>query len=269
MNCPKCGFQQDEGTECMRCGLIFARYHAVVAAPQSRPKPRESVGQLIGSPLRKFYRVFRWVSLVGLIIVISLILKTSPPPRIEVTADAVQHAEAKIQELQSSISQETEHTLEMDEPELNGWLRENLALKKPQDTAPTPTYQMQKSPASLAKKATAGSKTLEDLSLEEAQSSVRDVQIELLEDSLRLYALVDVHGADISMELEGKVQVVDGYIRLEPTSGKLGSLPLMAQMLQSVAHRLFDSPENKEKFRLPPNIQDIRVEHSQFIVESR
>jgi hypothetical protein len=36
-----------------------------------------------------------------------------------------------------------------------------------------------------------------------------------------------------------------------------------------VANRLFDSPENREKFRLPPHIQDMRIEHGQLIVTSR
>jgi hypothetical protein len=86
---------------------------------------------------------------------------------------------------------------------------------------------------------------------------------------LRIYAVFDFHGVDLSLELEGPLVVRDGYIKLEPTGGKLGSLPLMAGTLQSVTDRLFDSPENKEKFRLPPQIQDIRVEHGQLVVLSR
>lgn len=27
MECPKCGFQQDEGEECLRCGVLFAKAH--------------------------------------------------------------------------------------------------------------------------------------------------------------------------------------------------------------------------------------------------
>jgi hypothetical protein len=105
--------------------------------------------------------------------------------------------------------------------------------------------------------------------MEEVRSSVRDVEIELLEDSLRLYALLDVHGVDVSLELEGQIFVRDGYMRLEPTSGKLGSFPLMAGMLESVAGHIFDSPENKQKFHLPPNIRDVRIEHGQLLVTSR
>jgi hypothetical protein len=33
--------------------------------------------------------------------------------------------------------------------------------------------------------------------------------------------------------------------------------------------RLFDSPENKEKFRLPPHIRDLRVENGEIVVSYR
>jgi hypothetical protein len=74
---------------------------------------------------------------------------------------------------------------------------------------------------------------------------------------------------DLSLELEGQLTVRDGCLRLEPTAGKLGSLPLMQATLEGAAYRLFDSPENKEKFRLPPEIRDVRVERGRLIVSSQ
>jgi hypothetical protein len=58
-------------------------------------------------------------------------------------------------------------------------------------------------------------------------------------------------------------------MKLVPSSGKLGSFPLASATLNSVADRLFESPENKGKFRLPPHIQDIRIERGQFVIISR
>lgn len=265
MNCPKCGFQQDGGPQCLRCGLVFAHYHAAAAFPQPKSEQSRSSDQSIVALLRRFYRIFRWVSLAGLIVVIFLILHDSPPPQIVITPDASQHAEAKIQEFQSSANQSGERKLEIDQSELNAWLSENLVLGRPRDSVPS--NQTPESAISPDKKAT-GSQTLDDRSLEQMQSSIRDVKIELLEDSLRLYAIFDLHGVGLSMQLEGQPLVRDGYMRLELTGGKLGSFPLTAGMLQSVAKRLFDSPENKEKFRLPPHIRDIRIESGQLVVTS-
>jgi hypothetical protein len=267
MNCPKCGYQQDAGTECLRCGIIFARYRsgAVSLPPEAKPGPNP-VQPAIGK-LRRFYRIFRWVCLAGTIFVLFLIFRPSSPPRIEASPAAAESAESKIELFQSSIGLGTEQRLEMDESELNGWLRNNLALKKSAGSKPA-NPQDTETLIELAKTATGG-RTISNEDLEQAQTSVRDVKIELLENSLRVYALFDLHGVDLSLEIEGQPVVRDGYIKLEPSSGKLGSLPLMAGTLQRATARIFDSPENKEKFKLPPDIRDIRIEQGQLVVLSR
>lgn len=174
--------------------------------------------------------------------ILALMLHVPSPPRIVIPPDASDQAQAKIKKFQSAAARHLSRRLFLDESELNGWLQENLALKD--------------SPAAAA-------------ALEQAQSSVRDVKIRLLEDSVGLHALVDVHGIDVSLMLEGKLQVRDGYMRLEPTRGKLGSLPLLAGTLEKTSSQIFASPENREKFRLPPHIQDVRVEHGKLVVTSQ
>lgn len=267
MECPKCGFQQDAATECLRCGIIFARYHSKALSLQPKAKIGLNPVQPAIGKFRRFYRIFRWVGLAGTILVLFLILRPSSPPRIETSPSAAESAESKIEQFQSSIGPGTEQRLEMDESELNAWLQSNLALKKPAGSKPA-IPQDAESLIELAK-TTAGGPTISDEALEQAQTSVRDVKIELLENSLRVYALFDLHGMDLSLELEGQPVVRDGCIKLELSSGKLGSLPLMAGTLQRAAARIFDSPENKEKFKLPPDIQDIRIEQGQLVVLSR
>jgi len=266
MNCPKCGYQQNDGPECFRCGLVFSRF---------RPEPHlEKLEEREQSPLRaaggyflRLYRVFRWISLAVLILAIILILRTSKAPTIAIPPDAVHLAEDKIQRFESAARRGAENRLELDQPELNGWLNANLALRKDGGSGPV-TPQTQGSLIELAKTA-AGGRALDDVSLQQAQSSIRDIKVELSDDTLHLYAIFDLHGMDMSMELEGRLTAQDGYLRLEPTGGKLGSLPLMAGTLQAVADRLFTSPENKEKFKLPPFIQDVRIESGNLIVISR
>ena len=267
MNCPKCGFQQKEGPECLRCGVVFARY---AAAPEFRPPRMHPAGDSAEKPqgtFRKIYRLLRWAVPALLLIVLVLMLRSSPPPHVASNPEAAKRAQAKIEEFQSSLGTGTEQQLSMDESELNGWLHENLALKGTSDSRPAEAPNSE-TILELAKTAN-GTSAAGREALEQMQSNVHDVQIELLDNSLRIYAVFDFHGMDLTMELEGQPVVQDGYIRLEPSGGKLGSLPLLAGALKNATDRLFSSPENREKFKLPPQIQDVRVEQGRLLILSR
>jgi hypothetical protein len=270
MICQKCGYQSDEQRDCPRCGLVYTRYRARdITDPLPRRFRTSSGGHRMWqtvSSLSRFYHIFRWAILAALIAILALILHDSPPPSIANIPNAAQRAEHKIKAFRSSMSRGPSKRLALDEPELNGWLNENMALKKP-------TYlaigsQIPESLIASASKARAEHSKQNNPSTEKPQS-VRDIRIALLENSLRLYMIVSVHGMDLSLELEGLPIIQNGYLRLEPSRGKLGSLPLMPGTLISIARRLFDSPENKEKFRVPPQLNDIRVEQRQFVVISR
>jgi hypothetical protein len=205
--------------------------------------------------------------LAGIILVLFLLLRTSQPPPIEIAPEAARRAEGKIAEFQASLGRGAPQILAMDQAELNGWLHANLALKKPEGGSDTLPKALETSPdtgLAAEPETQADAETLEQL-----QSSVQDVRIELLENALCIYARFEVHGMDLSLELEGRPAVRDGYLKLEPIRGKLGSLPLMAGTLKSATDRLFESPQNREKFRLPPEIEDIRVEQGRLVVISR
>ncbi len=202
----------------------------------------------------RFYRVFRWVVLAGLVLVILLILRRAPPPRIHADPAAKERLQAKLEELQRARQAGEPYTLRMPEAELNGWLGSNLALA-PGDRPPA---KPEGSPSPAAQP-----------TIEEVRSSVREVKIDLLEDRLLAYVVFDFHGMDLSLSLEGRLSVRNGYLRFAPSSGKLGSLPLPQAALDAAVQRLFDNPENKEKLHLPPEISDIRVENNELVVSCK
>ena len=269
IDCPKCGFHQKQGDECLRCGIVFARYHSAFdkfPAPM-RPDLKDVTLQPKTHIFRSIYRIFRWASLAVSILVLVLILVPTAAPPVSYTPEQVQQAEAKVQDFKESTQIGRPDSLAMDESELNGWLGNNLALKGSERIAPAPTPKTPESAILLAKKAVAP-ESAAAAELQQAQSSVRDVKIALHEDSMTVHVAFELYGKSLSLELAGRLGVQDGYLRFEPISGKLGSLPLLAGSLKGTVDRLFSSPENREKFRLPPQIQDIRIEQRQLIVST-
>ena len=250
MNCLKCGWKQDGGNECRRCGIVFSRY----GSPKSKTAAAVLAGPGSRTPFRRIYRVFRWAALGSSILVLMLMLRKSPPPDVQINPEAAKRAEDKLHELRSASKEDRPYTLQLDEAELNSWLRSNLHLGLKGDETPA-------EPA-LNEEDTAQA-------VERLRSTVRDVKIQLLGDRLRGYVLFDFHGKDLTLVLEGRLAVEDGYLRLQPTRGTLGALPLPHSSLKSAVARLFDRPENRETFRVPPEIRDIRVERGELVVVRR
>jgi hypothetical protein len=137
----------------------------------------------------------------------------------------------------------------LNEAELNFWMQSNLAL----GTEPAAGGSGAPGPAG-------------EPTLEQVRSSLRDVKVNLMGDRVRAYALFNLYGKDISLELEGRLFVSDGRLRLEPASGKLGSMPIPKLTLDRAVSRLFDSAQNREKFLLPTEIKDIQVINGELSV---
>ena len=106
-------------------------------------------------------------------------------------------------------------------------------------------------------------------SVQEVQSVLKDVRMTLMGNQLRAYALFDLYGKEISLQLDGTIETQGGYIRLIPTAGKLGSLPIPSSTLDYIVHQLSDSPRNRSKFQLPPQIESVRIENNTLVIATR
>ena len=71
------------------------------------------------------------------------------------------------------------------------------------------------------------------------------------------------------MQLDGTIETRDGFIRLKPTAGKLGSLPIPHATLDRVVQQLVESPQNRDSFQLPPQIESVRIENNALIVSTK
>jgi hypothetical protein len=165
---------------------------------------------------------------------------------------AAERVLAKVDQMERAVAEGQSHVLQFNEAELNVWMHSNLALGAGPAAGGSGTPGPDSPP-----------------SPEQVRTSMRDVKINLMGDRVRAYVLFTLYGKDISLQLEGHLFVADGRLRLQPTSGMLGSMPIPKLTLDRAVSRLFDSDENRDKFLLPQEIKDIRVVDGELIISYR
>ena len=255
LTCPKCGFEQEDGPECLHCGIIFSKFKtpapavekapATVADTESRPATR--------GLLSRVFRILPWISLTLSIGVLLLIFRQTPPLSIQTDPQATDRVAEKMAQLQMAVQASQPHAMTLNEAELNQWMRDNLAIAS----------------AHQAQQAGVPAPVGSEPSVQEVQSALKDVRMNLMGNQLRAYALFAIYGKEISLQLDGTIETQGGYIHLKPTAGKLGSLPIPSSTLNYVVHQLFDSPQNRDKFQLPPQIESIRIENNTLVIATR
>ncbi|MDH4082299.1 MAG: hypothetical protein OEU99_02010 [Nitrospira sp.] len=128
--CPKCSFEQEDGPECHRCGIIFAKFKlSTKSVPETGSGPVLDKSQPKTSGLlARVLQVLPWLSLATTVGVLLLILQQTSPVPIQADPQAAQRLTDKIAHLQMAMQASMPHTLTLDESELNQWMRENLAI---------------------------------------------------------------------------------------------------------------------------------------------
>jgi len=243
--CPSCKWEQLGGEECQRCGIIFGRYHPPEDRPIFQQEGEEVEEAEIApvSPWRRAFRILRIASPVITVICIFLIFSLPNPPKVERSAEATERAQLKLFGVQQAIQNGSDpYNLHFSETELNSVLALSL---RPPDPA-----------------------TLSQLPADEREAveSIRDLRFKLQNDRIHVYVAFRYYGKMLTLSLTGKVRVEDQQLRLDADSGRFGSLPLPTPVLERAMRKVFDAPENREKFRLPDYIQDVRIEDGSMVL---
>ena len=278
--CPNCGYKQPSGDKCQKCSSLFSYYSSSelqhgtyrehlpesVAAHQG---PSENVAPADGFfiPWRTAYRIASRTCIALLLLVLFLIFHRSTPPPVPLDPQAAASAAVKISQAQSAAQQNQPHQVTLNSLELNSYLNSNLQLQSaPPKSGETPAAAT--GPASaLSPQAGAASEPASAApNIDDVQSAVKDVQVNLVGDLVKAYVTFDFHGKDMSLELDGHLSSENGYLKFEPTAGQLGSLPLPQSVLDAAVDRLMSSPENREKLRLPPGVNSIKIVDGQVVM---
>jgi hypothetical protein len=206
------------------------------------------------------------------LITLVLALHKSAPPLVDTNPQAAVRAEEKFQQVERDLASHQPATLRLDETELNSYLASHLVLEggaPSANAAATPSGSSPSSahgstPGSAPSAAPNGAPTAAEV--EQMRSNVRDVKVQLTEDRVRAYVVFDMLGKDMTLQLEGRLGAANGYLRFKPVSGQIGALPIPQSALESAVQRLMDSPENRDKLRLPPEISTLRIENGEIVV---
>jgi hypothetical protein len=225
---------------------------------------------------KKLYQVLKWSSVAGLVLTLILVLHKSPAPNIPNDPSAAARAEQKFEAADQAKAAGQPGQVKLDNTELNSYLSQNLQLEGQQPTsaaaaspgtapassaAPAPGVAAPADP--MAAIAAGG----DQATLEQVQSTVKDVKVDMDGDLVKAYVIFDYHGKDLSLELDGHLSSDNGYIKFDPVAGKLGSMPLPQSALQSAVDKMMASPENRAKLRLPNDISDIQIVDGQAVIK--
>jgi hypothetical protein len=232
-------------------------------------------------PWRMIFRVIRWATYISAAITIAMVLHKAPPPVIETSPQAAARVEQKFEQVQQAVSAGQPAEMRMDQTELNSYLLSHLDIAANPDSTQsqaaaqpaTPNTVQAASPANAASGATSTGSGLDAPvpagtsaeQIEQVRSQVKDVKVELVDDHVRAYVVFDMHGKDVTLQLEGKLGAQDGYLNFEPVSGQIGSLPLPPSALQSAMRHILENPENREKFKLPADMSDLKIVNGEVV----
>jgi hypothetical protein len=206
------------------------------------------------------FRLLRWSTYAVVVVTLILALHKTPPPPVETSPQAAARAEQKFEDAQRAVANGQSATVRVDETELNSYLSSHLELSGKEMAKPA-------AQAEQPGNSDGAAPTAQDV--EQMRSNVRDFKIQLEDDRVKAYVLFDVHGKDMTLQLEGRLGAQNGYLNFQPVSGQIGSLPIPQSALESAVRRLRESPENREKLKLPPQIADLRIENGEVVATYR
>jgi len=225
---------------------------------------------MASTPFKTVYRVVSWLSLAGFLLIAALILRKSAPPQVAVDPAAAARVAQKFAAAdEAKAAGQSAQAVTLDRTELNSYLAKNLQVEGPAPAAPQPPAASAPAfpePSSGAQSSDPGPSLPDSATLEEVQSSVKDVKVDMDGDLVKAYVVFDFHGKDLSLELDGHLGSQDGYLKFEPVAGKLGSMPLPQSVLQATVDKMMASPENREKLRLPDDVSGVQIVNGQAVV---
>ena len=133
------------------------------------------------NPWKLIFRIVRWSTYAGALLMLVLIFHKAPPPIVETSPQAAARVEEKFQDVTNAVSHGQPATLRMDETELNSYLTSHLdftgspALAQATGSAAAPGV----GNAAAGGSPNAGIPSGDEV--EQMRSNVKDVKVQLID----------------------------------------------------------------------------------------
>jgi hypothetical protein len=220
---------------------------------------------------KRIYQFFSWACLGVIVLIVILVLHKSPAPNVPYDPAAAARVQQKFAAADQAKAAGQPAKVSIDRTELNSYLQQNLQVQG-SSPASAPVASSAATPDAsdgASRDGATSSDPLADVGqMTQAQvaSAVKDVQVNMDGDLIEAHIIFNLHGQDLSLDLDGHLVSENGYLKFEPVDGKLGSLPLPQSVLDAAVDKLMSSPENRDKMKLPDDINDVQIENGQAVV---
>lgn len=189
--------------------------------------------------MKRYWSVFRWFVMGGLVLVILLMVsKPSPPasrPSGEVQKQLSGQFEQKLEHLENAkATGEAGAAEQFSADEINAGLEDMTA--NAQKAAGTPE-----------------------------QPDVKIVGVNFVGNEAVGQFIVNRYGKDVYVTMSGHLSAKDGYANIELTSAKIGNLSVPVSLINPRLQQRLAEPEQRERLKLPDFVADMHVENGKLV----
>jgi hypothetical protein len=183
----------------------------------------------------KIYRIASLGLLLFCLISVLLVLRRPALPQVEVSAEAARSFDEKIAEINQPRQERAPGEIHLTESELNSKLQESL-----------------QAPVSVS-----------------SPIALRGATVHLKGNELVGIFTVNISGKDVYVTIGGTLGGSNGLLQFTPLEVKMGSLPIPVSAVKYKLREKLDSPEMRDRMKLPELVKDIRVENSEVVIQIR
>ena len=238
--------------------------------------------------MKRAYGVFRWAMLLAAVVTVVAALhrpSSYTPPRIDPVTQS-KHAQDfadKLQQLENAKQRGETGQVNITSDEITSAITQALMEQTGQSL---PTVQNPTGGASQPNGSTTAPTTVQTSSSGNASGAAADpsaaiapgdVNVGQIKEPLITFEgdevkgrfLTNVHGKDVYITISGHLGSKDGYVTFDPTGFQVGDLPVPVSLVNPALQQKLADPANRDKFKLPDFISDMRVENGQLVMDEK